>query len=112
MRFYPNNPRNNALGYFATKALNTFPQIASDVVEKLVGISFNFTYANKEEEITIFESPSCIIKVQISHKKNTNIAFFGDKNGSVQIENNIIVGRKGDFESTMQFFWKKLSKKP
>lgn len=101
MRFHPNNPR-NFFGYVANKTLS-FPQIASDVVEKLVGISFNFQYTKNQQEITIYESPNCLIKVELNERRNIQNIYCGDKSGSVQIENNIIIGRRGlSFESTMQ----------
>ena len=102
MRFHPNDPR-NFIGYLACKNLS-FQQIASDVVEKLVGISFNFQYTRYQQEVTIYEGPNCLVKVELNHKKNINIINYGDESGSVQIENNIIINRRGrlSFESTMQ----------
>ena len=102
MIFHPSDPRFFARGYLATKGIS-FPQIASDVVEKLIGISFNFQYSRPNQEFTIYDGPNCLGKVQIK-RGNTSSIYFGDKNGSVQIENNIIINRRGNlsFESTMQ----------
>ena len=102
MNFHPNGPR-NFFGFLATKSLS-FQQIASDVVEKLVGISFNFQYTKNHQEISIYESPNCSVKVELNQRKNINNFYYGDQSGSVQIENNIIINRRGrlNFESTMQ----------
>ena len=64
----------------------------------MVGISFNFSLSSEGVEITIYESPTCLVKVKINH-----VICFGQQSGLVNIENNMIVRKNGlGFESATQ----------
>ena len=96
-----NQFRNLQIGYYQNN-LNDFRNLVSSVVENLVEISFNFGFSTEGVEITIYESPACLVKVKFNHVIKASISF-GQQSGLVNIENNWIKEKKGlGYESAMQ----------
>jgi len=92
---------NYQVGYYQNQ-LADFKTIVSDVVEKLVGITFNFSFSTQGVEITVYESLSCLVTVKFSNIIKSNISF-GQQSGLVTIENNCVISKKGlGFESALQ----------
>ena len=74
-----NQFRNLQTGYYQNN-LNDFRNIVHTVVENLVGISFNFSFSTQGVEITVYESPSCLVKVKFNHVIKASINF-GQQSG-------------------------------
>ena len=93
--------RLNQIGFYQNQS-TSFLNLVSDVVEKLVGISFNFSYSTSGVEITIYESPTCLVKIKFNHTIKASISF-GNQSGIVKIESNCVTSKSGlNFESNVQ----------
>ena len=100
-RFHNNRFHNNQIAFFQNQS-RSFQNLVSDVVEKLVGISFNFSFHSSGVEITIYESPTCLVKVKFNQVIRASISF-GNQSGLVTIESNCVKSKSGlNFESNIQ----------